>query len=156
MNWLKKLIPLVVVDLFWNSTKKLDLENKIPHIVGIVKKQIKRLLEDKIPSITCLANTAALNAFENKIPNVSDLVKKKEYDAKISDIEKKCFTTCDYSTFMSRILDAKIKEKDLVNTFNKKIATVVAKAELEEEQDKIEKYDSGPFIGHTYLSNDRQ
>ena len=87
MNWLKKLIPLVVVDLFWNSTKKLDLENKIPHIVGIVKKQIKRLLEDKIPSITCLANTAALNAFENKIPNVSDLVKKKEYDAKISDIE---------------------------------------------------------------------
>ena len=88
MNWLKKLIPLVVVDLFWNSTKKLDLENKIPHIVGIVKKQIKRLLEDKIPSITCLANTAALNAFENKIPNVSDLVKKKNMMQKYQTLRR--------------------------------------------------------------------
>ena len=39
-------------------------------------------------SITNLATTAALTNVENKIPNVSDLVKKADYDAKISEIEK--------------------------------------------------------------------
>ena len=40
------------------------------------------------------------------------------YDAKISDIEKKYFTTSDYHKFTSNILDAKTKEKELVNKSN--------------------------------------
>ena len=36
-----------------------------------------------------LAATSALTAVENKIPNISNLVKKTDSDAEISDIEKK-------------------------------------------------------------------
>ena len=43
-------------------------------------------IEGKRPSITGLATTSTLNALENKISNVSDLVKKADYDTKISDI----------------------------------------------------------------------
>ena len=46
-------------------------------------------VEGKIPSINGLAKTSALTAVENKIPDVSSLVKKTDYDTKISDIEKK-------------------------------------------------------------------
>ena len=40
---------------------------------------------------------AALNAAEIKIPGVSNLVKKTEYDTKISNIESKYFTSSDYN-----------------------------------------------------------
>ena len=40
-------------------------------------------IECKILSITGLATTSALNVFENETLNVSDLVKKKDYKAKI-------------------------------------------------------------------------
>lgn len=52
-------------------------------------------MEDKIPSITCLATTSTLNAAENKIPKVSYLVKKTDYNAKISNTDVKYFTTFD-------------------------------------------------------------
>ena len=45
-------------------------------------------MENEIPSITKLAIGTTFTAVENKIPNVSDLVKKKNYDAKIKDIKK--------------------------------------------------------------------
>ena len=62
-------------------------------------------IEGKIPSITGLATTAALTMVENKIPNVSYLAKKMDYYAKISDIEKKYFTTSDYNKFTRDILE---------------------------------------------------
>ena len=40
-------------------------------------------------SITGLATNSELTAVEDKIPNVSNLVKKTDYDSKISNIEKK-------------------------------------------------------------------
>ena len=61
-------------------------------------------------SITGLAVTAALNTVKNKIPNVTHLVKKIEYDVKISDIEAKYFTTSDNNKFADKIVDTKIKE----------------------------------------------
>ena len=81
---------------------------------------------------------------KNKIPDVSGLVKKTDNNAKISDIEKKYFTTFDYNKFMRDILDGKIKEKELVNKFNisnliknfdlnAKLATLARKAELKAE-----------------------
>ena len=52
----------------------------------------KKNIEDKIPSITNLATTAAITAVKKKMPSITILVKKKEdYDAKISEIEKKYF-----------------------------------------------------------------
>ena len=45
--------------------------------------------ENKIPIITGLATNSALTPVENKIPSVSSLVKRADYNIKISDIEKK-------------------------------------------------------------------
>ena len=77
------------------------------------------------------------------IPNVSDLVKKIEYNAKLSDIKDKYSTTSDYNEFMNEILDIKVKGKGLVDHSDisrlidnsdldkkKKIATLPTKAEL--------------------------
>ena len=54
---------------------------------------------------------------EIKIPDVSGLVKKTNYDARISDIEKKYLTTSDNNRFTSGIFDAKMK-KELVYKSN--------------------------------------
>ena len=58
-----------------------------------------------------------ISEVENKIPNVTGSVKKTDYNAKIKDVEGNYFTTADYNKFMSDILDAKIKQKELVNKF---------------------------------------
>ena len=56
--------------------------------------------------------TAVLNTkiekVENKIQNISGLIKKTYYNAKISDIEKKYFTSSDYDKLTKEILDPKI------------------------------------------------
>ena len=46
-------------------------------------------LKAKYPMITNLDSTTALTAVENKIPNVSNLVKRTDYNTKISGTEKK-------------------------------------------------------------------
>ena len=46
-------------------------------------------IERKISTITGLVTNSALTAVENKIPNVSSLVKKSNYDTKISETVKK-------------------------------------------------------------------
>ena len=57
--------------------KKNDFNSKISEI------------ECKMPSITGLVTNSELTAVENKIPDISSLVKKTDYNTKISDIEKK-------------------------------------------------------------------
>ena len=52
---------------------------------------------------------------DSKIHNLSGLVKKTDYDNKILEIKRKYFTTSAYNKFKSDILDAKIKQKELVN-----------------------------------------
>ena len=44
-----------------------------------------------------------------------DLLKKTDYNAKISDIEGKYFTRFDYNKILNKKLDNKIKEKELIN-----------------------------------------
>ena len=48
---------------------------------------------------------------ENKKTGVSSLVKKTVFNAKLSDIEKKCFTNSKYNKFTWEILHAKRKRK---------------------------------------------
>ena len=94
------------------NTKIGEVENKIPHTTGLVT--------------TAVLNTK-IKEVENKIPDVSGLVRKTDYDVKILDIEKK-FTTFDYNTFTKEILDAKIKEKKLVDVFD--ISNLVKNSDL--------------------------
>ena len=59
-----------------------------------------------------------MTAVENKIPDVSNFVKKKtDFDAKVSYIESKSFTTADHNKCTSQTLDAKIKQKELVDKY---------------------------------------
>ena len=121
-----------------------------------------------MPSITGLATTVALIAVENKIPEVSNLVKKTNYGAKISDIETKYFTKLHCNKFTRNILDGKIKVKELIEKsaiagfinnadLNKKEATLATKGELKVEKDKIiklETFDSGYFCLKSYFKDD--
>ena len=69
-----------------------------------------------MPSITGLATTSALTAVENKIPDVSSLVKKTDYNTKISDIEKKItdhdhdkyITTPEFNTMAASVFNARL------------------------------------------------
>ena len=56
-------------------------------------------VKSEIPRVTNLATTA------------SDLVKKADYDAKMSEIEKIYFPTFNCNKFMNNTHDAKIKQK---------------------------------------------
>lgn len=75
--------------------------------------------------------------------DLSDLVKKRDYDAKTSKIVWKCFTTCDYDRFTSDVLNAKLVNKlDFRNLgkrshLNTKLAALATKATLKVKQDKI-------------------
>ena len=70
-----------------------------------------------MPSVCELVTRTVFNRktdqVENETSNVSGLIKK-NYDAKLSDIEQKYFIISDYNKFTSDILDAKIKQKALI------------------------------------------
>ena len=53
-----------------------------------------------------------------RYPTLSYLVKKTNYDAKISDIESKYFSTSGFYKFTNNILDAKIKKLKFAFEFN--------------------------------------
>ena len=91
-----------------------------------------------------------VNTVKNEIPNISDLVRDTDYDAKTSDIGCKYSTASEYNKFTYNILNPEIKNKELVNKsdlskfannidLDEKIKTLVTKAELKAEQDKIKK-----------------
>ena len=70
-------------------TDKAELEKKMPDLTDIVKKTKLTESENKITDITGLAIKSLLTAVQNKIPEVSNLVKKTNYDIKISELETK-------------------------------------------------------------------
>ena len=72
-------------------------------------------IESKISSISGLATTTALTAVENKISNNSNLVKKTDPEAKISDIESKYIPTDDFNKFTKDNVANKIKSEELIN-----------------------------------------
>ena len=81
---------------------------------------------------------------------------------------KKYFSTDDYNSFTSGILDAKIKQKELViksdtsnlvnnANLNTKLTTLATKAELKAEQDKVVKlqtHDLSFLFGKNFFGND--
>ena len=80
--------------------------------IGLVKRTDynakNKDIEDKVPDNTNLATTAALFAVEDKIPNTGDLVKKADYDTKMSEIDKNILLLL---IITKGILDAKLAEK---------------------------------------------
>ena len=62
------------------------------------------LMQIIIPSISGLVTNAALTAVKNKIPNIKNLVKKTDYDSKISDMGSKYISTTDYNKLLKILL----------------------------------------------------
>ena len=126
-----------------------DVDEKIPDVSGLVITTVLNAkigeVENKIPDTGGLMTITVLDTktgdVYNKVPDVSGLINKIVHNAKTSDIEKKYFTTLNYNKFTTEILDAKIKEKRLLDKFNisnlvkksnlkRKLATLATKAEL--------------------------
>ena len=141
------------------SLPKTDYDAKISEIKG------------EIPITDGLLTTAASNAVDNEITDFSDLVKKTNHAAKLSDIESKYFTTSDYNKLTSNILDTNVikklvNESDIsgfINNFDldKKRAALAAKTNLDQnrsrQQDKIVKwqpFDSSSFRGKSHFEDD--
>ena len=76
-----------------------------------------------MPNITNLATTAALTATENKIPNVNNLVKKTEYNTKISDTENEITTDYDHDkSITTQEFDRLTSKKFYCNTKTSKFS----------------------------------
>ena len=109
---------------------------------------------------------------ENKIPSVSSLVKKTNYDTKLTEIEKKptghkdgkCITTPEFNTlavnaFNARLIQANLTTKTdfdaKLSSFNRKITANKSKnLLLEYELKKLKTFDSSYFIGKSHFEED--
>ena len=75
-----------------------------------------------MPDVSSLATKTALTTIENKLPEVSSLVKKTDYNTKITEIEKKltdynhnkCVTTPEFNTLAAGVFNARVKRGPLV------------------------------------------
>ena len=111
---------------FENKINKVD--KKIPDVSDLVKKKtdfncIVTVIEGKIPSISGLTTKSPLIVVENKIPDVSVLVKKTDYNTKISEIENKVndynhekyITTPEFNTLAADAFNARLAaQTDLI------------------------------------------
>ena len=108
------------------QTEKTNLEKKIPDVADFAKKTKLTDLKDKIPNLGGLAAKSALTAVENKILDVSSLVKKTNYDTKISELEKKLpdnnhdkdITTPEFNTLADAIFNARLAQANLITKPN--------------------------------------
>ena len=141
-----------------------EVEGEIPSITNLATTAALKFkindVKGKIPSITNLASTATLTAIENKMPNVSSLVKRTDYNTKISETEKKTtdhdhdkyITTPEFNkltagSFAARLAYANLANKsDITNfvkqiDFDEKLKNVTSyKNELNELSKKLKQY----------------
>ena len=104
------------------QTDKTKFENKIPDATDFVKEAKLTELENKIPDTSNLATNAALTTVENKIPDVSSLVKKTDYNKKITEIENKLtdhnhdkyITTPEFNTLAVDVFNARLAQANLI------------------------------------------
>ena len=106
---------------------------------------------------------------ENKIPSVSSLVKKTDYNTKITEIEKKLtdhnqdkyITTPEFNTLAASVFNAKLAHANLITetdfdaklgSLNRKITVNKWKHLLvENELKKLKAFDSSYFIGKSHF-----
>ena len=129
-------------------------------------------MEGKIRSISNLATTSALTAVENKVPSTSNLVKKTNYNTKISEIEKKLtdhkhdkyITTAEFNKLTAEIFSAGLSQANLITKtdFDAKISSLNRKITsnktrdllIENELKKLKTFDLGYFIEKSYFDED--
>ena len=75
-----------------------------------------------LQSISGLAKNAALTEVKNKIPNINSLVKKTDYDVKITKLEKKLtdhnhdkyITTPEFNTLAADVFNARLAQANSI------------------------------------------
>ena len=104
------------------------------------------MVKGKIPNTTNLATTNAFTALENKIPNVSNLVKKTDYNTKITEIENKITTDHDHDRYVttqefnkltSENFTARLAQANLASKSD--IANFVRKTDFEDKLKSLNK-----------------
>ena len=148
---------------------KIEIENMIQNIKAEYNTEITEI-ESKIPDVNILATKTALTTAENKILNISNLVKKTDYDTKITEIEKKIvlkkrichdhdhdkyITTTEFNTLAASGFNARLAQAILVtktdfgssaSSLDSTIAANKTKKEsIENELKKLKSFDSNYF-----------
>ena len=118
-----------------------------------------------------MATNSALTAVKNKIPDVSNLVKKTNYNTKISEIEKKVtdhdhdeyITTPEFIKLTAENFTARLAQANLVTKTdfdiklkkrNRTISSNKTKHVLvENELEKLQKFDSSYFRGKSHFAD---
>ena len=95
-----------IINLATNTTliaKINEVKKEIPSITNSATTALNTKINKvkRIPNITNLATIAALTVVENKIPNVSNLVKKADYNRKISGIESNITIDHDHDKYIT-------------------------------------------------------
>ena len=119
MNWFKKLILLILVDLLEKQIITLTVGDETPDITNLAIAAALNTKWDEVkaetPSITGWAAITAATTVEDEIHEISGFVKKTDYYGEIKDIKDKYFITSDYKKLKSNLFNTKIKEKNLLN-----------------------------------------
>ena len=130
-------------------------------------------VESKIPSISGVATNSALTPVENKIPEVSSLVKKTNYNTKISEIENrvndhnhdKYIATPEFNTLVTNVFKARLAaQTDLIREteFDFKLKGISDRVNknktkyllVENELKKLQKFDATYFRGKSHFEED--
>ena len=105
--------------------KVVDLEVDKLRIVPTKETKFRKKIENvdkKLFDVSGLVTTTVLDTkikeIDNTIPDLSGLLKKTYYEVEILERHEKYFTAFDYNKFTSDILDAKIKQRELVNKYD--------------------------------------
>ena len=130
------------------------------------------MIEGKIPDISNLATKTALTALENKITSVSNLVKKTDYNTKITDVENKLnnhnhdkyITTLELNRLDADVFNTRLAQANLIrkvdfdaklSSLNRKITKNKSKHLLDENKlKKLKTFDLSYFSGKNYFEND--
>ena len=125
-------------------------------------------IESKIPSFSGLATNSALTAVENKIPDTGSLVKKPDYDTKISELEKKVtdhdhdkyITSFEFNKLTAENLAARLAQANLITKtdFHNKLINLNKKTNsnktkhliVENESKKLQTFDSSYVRGKSH------
>ena len=82
-------------------------------------------------------------------PDISGLVKKRDYKAKVLDIEEKYFTSSDYNKFTTETLDTKLKQANLAANSDLNTASQVANKN-KEKTEKVQTFNLSYFLSKDF------
>ena len=121
--------------------------------------------------MTDFVKEAKLPELENKIPNISNLVKKKDYNTKFTEIENKLtdhnqdkyIDTSEFNKVVADVFNARLAQANLItktdfdaklSNLNRKITQNKTKLLLVENQlNKLKTFDSSYLIGKSHFED---